>query len=252
MTQHKSLSSLFRELGNNPRQLAAFQADPGRFLDELAKEEKEKLLKIGGHLNVTHPLLKLPDDEPITPGSFYVGTDEGSTIYQLYNTNLDPGLGKIALSGSVPSSDKLHLEVERNGTNKTQQLFKLKETQNDIVAIQHFEDPDQPWTCDTYHTVTIRQMTFGIDKEPRGPYITKVGDISFNPDNLKLFLKLAVSDSTKIEVSGNVRGPSKLSVTSEYLPYDIRCDAKQGRILLKAPGSYHTINFGPGSSTISA
>lgn len=260
MTQQKSLAQFFKELGNNPAQLAAFQSEPSQLLNTLSEPELDKLLKISEQLihstNDDESSDLMPDFTPIIPGDFYTGADEGSTIYQLYTTQNLPPMPSSSLSQferlQNNEESRIHVAPEPSviGVNENPYIM---DSPTPIHAIKHFfsDDEDSSFSRWEYYRVTMETLSFKVEASPMDKYLLTAKISKDDKSSSKITLSIQASDDdTAVKVSGENVKPESLACDSTLQNYTIKKQhrKKPGYILLTAPASIHKLTFTPESS----
>lgn len=256
MSQNKSLAALFQELGNNPEQLTAFQANPDKFLDNLPEEEQDKLHKISNRLvaktgKITSEYRgggRLKDGDPIVPGDFYFGADGGSTIYQAYSTRANLSNTERSFSegdsSNVGMANRLPVhkwDIQKlNNKDLPQNGSIINNVSNDIASIpggvefyafDPSEDESQISNCflvkphygeqhDHGYIAEMYQLVFFVRQQPidlSQPYIIKVKFIG-EPTNQKGYLLIVASTAPlPIEITGDfISGTFSHTIDTDY------------------------------------
>ncbi len=165
MSTHQSLSKIMTEFANDPDKLAAFKADPEQFLATLSNDEADSLQSILGTSGERSLVRITSDNASLFPSRFYMGADEGSTIYQLSLPDIAPDQNATpnpieleTVQDSIPRS--------LNQTETTTEIqYRLKNGGIQLEAIQLYNEVTTGHGYRTYHDVTLESMEFTMVME---------------------------------------------------------------------------------------
>lgn len=244
LTNRYTLSTLFHSLGTDDNLLKKFIKDPTSFNDQLSKPEQERLQAfLSGS---TKNLNESPTDVPLFPGNFYFGADEGSTIYQLYSTQLAP---LTPAKANIPQTTTYSINLTETVDNDEDEnpIFSLTESQP-ITAMQHFNKIGGS-RVNSFHKVEIKIANIEVDHWPKGECILPMNDnaIRFNSSYEAVIDVHTEGAETNISVKGDGVFPQNVSSSDE--PIIVKLNKKNGYITLDAPGNFLTIPFGKFKNT---
>lgn len=185
MTQQKSLSTLFQQLGSDPEFLDNFLKNPNQYLSHLTKQERERFQSLLATIEKPSPhepndesfltndvdferdIATVPGGDSLVGGNFYMGGDEGSTIYQLYSGTQDPNPNtNFQASPSLSGNSSAITEcIPLENTQSSTQSSTYGGSSVDVRAVQLY--PDTDGTINTIHDVQIQYIEVTINSVPR-------------------------------------------------------------------------------------
>lgn len=246
MSQPESLAELFKTLGAEPNQLAAFQKNPNKFLDLLPKSEQDELLKISQQLTPGAPLINLQLADSRVAGGFYVGDDEGSHVYQLFTTGQEP-TNPVDFSQSdqqldSPQYDRIPI-VDGDVSNGAQ-TFQLNGSSVPFTAVRQYEKPNIHET-NTYHDATIQALNITIAQQYKGPLLGNVYICTSSSEGTINCYMAAQPEPLQATVSGDIDNEQTVDVPVGGKVFNFKTTKSSGILIIQTPGAYYKLQFPP-------
>lgn len=250
MSEEKSLSKLFQELGADPAQLGNFLENIGSYLISLSDQDKEQLMEI------SNPAPKGNyDGGSLVPGNFYLGADEGSTIYQLFSTKF------AALTPSnatfTPDEDRAALVSIIHDEDSSSLSLNSKEPVTSVTAMKHFttaspsgsQGDQEVVFANTFHDVTINTLNLDVSPWPKGKTVALNNRNTIQINNYSTTLFFSSGRGVSVQVGGDGVVPQQDAIISGGTDSSegtltVQLTKKSGYISIDAPGNYLTIPFG--------